>query len=129
MHGNLPPSSKRAIDAGLHSQVRHPTEAEESDVANWFSEIAQGMLGKNPHLQLHTQTGFPESSCQCWVAGTRKVPGYVIVTLLRSPQGQQWLNAFMLGATAEWWKDHIRNIEIAEFCVKQRAEAKRLGLE
>jgi hypothetical protein len=80
-----------------------------SDSDDWFGSIARQLLGKDAGFGLHLVTGVPEGSCYKYTTrkpeNRRQPPGYLIVQLLRSEQGRQWLSALMHGSTAQWWQD------------------------
>lgn len=85
-----------------------------SDDADWFGEMARGLLGKDAGLHLHYITGFPERTCYYYASGERKPPAYFLRALLRSEQGASFLRALMDGCTAPWWLDHQRAASAAD---------------
>lgn len=93
------------------------TAASDSDDSDWFGSIGRALLGKDAGFALHLLTGTPEGSCYKYVTtqpSRRQPPGWLIVQLLRTDQGRTWLNAFMEGSEAEWWREHQRTERIAE---------------
>lgn len=77
----------------------------------WFSNICKA-LGING-LTLHWVSGFRERDCERYAAGHVRPPGWFIVAVLRSEQGGVWLQAFMDGSDAKWWRDLERARRIA----------------
>jgi hypothetical protein len=91
-----------------------------SEDDNWFKDIAISLLGK-PGLELHLITGTDESLCYKYANGKVKPPGYFIRTLLRSPQGKQFLRGLMEGCEEDWWLELQDAIELcAKFKIERR---------
>lgn len=117
MHGNLPGAGNGAsnpparVGSGINSPAQMGSEADFS----WFSSPCRALLGSDPGLALHVSIGVPERTAYRYASGERPVPGYIVRELLRSPQGWQWLAAFMDGSDAEWWRDldRARRVGIA----------------
>ena len=72
---------------------------------DWFSDACRGLYNGKAGTALHFETGFDERSCQRYAAGQVKPPAYFLRALLRSEQGQTWLNAIMDGSDAQWWRE------------------------
>lgn len=102
------------VTDAISEHVSSVAEIKSSDTSvagdeNWFSEAALDLLGtEKPGTALWAITGFEERSCQRYAAGHVKPTAYFLRTLLRSPQGWQWLAAAMEGSDAQWWRDAVR---------------------
>lgn len=112
------PGQRGIVSINTHTPNPNPSNGHaltdrDGEPENWFGPIAKGVLGKDAGYQLSKITGFPESSCYCWVSGSRRVQ-YLVVALLRSPQGGQWLSAFMYGSDVKWWRDFQRADALCE---------------
>lgn len=81
------------------------TDSESSD---WFGKLARPLLaGSDAGFALHLVTGFQTGTCARYVSKSpqsrRQPPGWFIVSLLRSEQGETWESAFMGDAKPKWW--------------------------
>jgi hypothetical protein len=86
------------------------TDQSDSDQSLFFARAAQGLLGKDAGLALHLATGFEERTCYRYASGERMPPAFMLRVLLRSPNGEQWLNAIMDSCDAPWWRAHQRAV-------------------
>lgn len=103
MHGMLPVAGKGATASTCKSASDETASGRSaSDDADWFADAAQNLLAK-PGLELHLDTGVDESLCYRYAGGKVRPPAYFLRQLLRSPQGERWLNAVMDGSEAGWW--------------------------
>ena len=88
----------------------------------WFADICDVLLPKDAGLALHTTTDFEERTCYRYAAGDRKPPGYFIRALLRSREGQVWLNAIMDGSDAPWWRELQGAVDLcARYKIERRS--------
>lgn len=103
---SIVPSRNRTVASGSE---KFSAVASDSEGSDWFGEVARGLLGKDAGFALAKLTGRPEGSCYKYCteqeASRRMPPGFLVIEVLRSPQGGQWLAAFMAGSAAEWWLD------------------------
>lgn len=103
MHGNIPASVQDASNAADNYVGKSVSEARKSvSDEDWFAEAAKNLHSK-PGLELHLLTDVDERSCHRYAAGAVKPSAYLLRALLRSPQGERWLNALMDGCEAPWW--------------------------
>jgi hypothetical protein len=83
------------------------------DDRNWFAEAVCALLPFKAGTALFYTTGLgDERLCQRYASGETKPPAYFLRRLLRSDEGETWLNATMDGCEAKWWLDlkHQRKV-------------------
>lgn len=122
MHGNVPADAAKAISCRVQTVSKPPDTEEKSTFTDqtgsgenaWFVDLCKQILPKDAGLHLHYITGFPERTCYRYASGERGVSGEFFRALLRSPQGQPFLNAIMHGSDAAWWSDLQRKIRNAD---------------
>lgn len=97
------PANESAVRAGIEIAA---TAHADSDDENWFGKLAQQLLcGTDAGFALNLLTGVPERSCYRYASGERDPTGWFVRQLLRSEQGQTWLNAIMDGSDVRWWRE------------------------
>jgi hypothetical protein len=117
MHGTYPAAATAAsfapIASGRGGVASDSDPAASDNDEDWFYKIAIANLGSHDTgLALHVVSRSPEGSCYKYVArnpeARRQPPSGLIRTLLRTPQGWQWLCGLMDGSDAEWWQEIVR---------------------
>lgn len=104
MHGTLP-----TLGGGRNVRSASATDQTDSDDANdWFVTPIAQLLPKDAGFALHLITGFEDRTCYRYAEGSRKVPGYFLLMLLASKQGEAFMRAFMAGRDVSWWQDMER---------------------
>lgn len=104
MHGTMPEGGR-----GRNVRSDSVTDQTDSDGANdWFVSVCEQLLPKDAGFALSILTGFEDRTCYRYAEGSRKVPGYFLLMLLCSPQGETFLRAFMAGRNVAWWRDMER---------------------
>ena len=85
----------------------------DADDGDWFARMAQAVLGHKTGTALHVITGHGERSCQRYAAGQAKPRACLLRALLRSAEGEPFLDHVMRGCTAAWWLKLQRARKIA----------------
>lgn len=119
MHGTMPPP-------GRGRDVRSASAADQtdSDAGNdWFVSVIEKLLPKDAGFALHIITGFEDRTCYRYANGDRKVPGYFLLMLLCSPQGETFMRAFMHGRDVPWWRDMERAKACADAFERARQQS------
>ncbi len=111
----IPSNGKSVVSKGGGSppptlDVNSAVDDEES----WFSNICRRAVGPKAGTFLHFLTGFDERMCQRYAAGHVKVPGYLVREIIRSPEGENFLNFVMRGANPPWWREYQRRRRITQ---------------
>jgi hypothetical protein len=109
--------SRLAIE-GADRAVARKTDDDKS-VGNWFSRLCDGLFESKAGTALYYIAGCinDERSCQRYAAGTVGTSGDFIRALLRSEQGETFLNGIMDGCEAQWWRDHQRALKIGRAAI------------
>ncbi len=124
MHGNVSGGADRASFQTVKPVVE--TKSADNSVGDgdeWFADLARPLLGKDkPGMELDCITGlvFGERNCQRYAAGHVKPPAYFLRSLLRSPQGWQWLCACMEGCSDPWWVELQKHKRMGEAADRAR---------
>lgn len=109
MHGLSGTNGSGATNgAGKVVSGNESPDKSDSESAGWFADLARPLLaGADSGFVLKCLTGHDdERTCYRYASGaTKAVPAYFFVQILRSEQGQQWLNAAMDGCQARWWRE------------------------
>lgn len=119
MHGSMPLNGAKVIDRPDIKTVQIGTADDQSDKTladGWFAE-AMRSLGINAEM-LHTLTSDePEQlrSCYRYASGERMPPGWLIVKLIRSEAGPQFMA--LIAANADWWRSQQRALKIGRAAI------------
>src|SRR6185437_1150639 len=109
-----------AIKSNGHLASDAETDCQtDNELSDWFGKLARPLLaGSDAGFALHLVTGFQPGTCARYVSKSpssrRQPPGWFIVSLLRSEQGEIWETAFMDSSEARWWARHLRAQRIYE---------------
>lgn len=120
MHGTLPTTGR-----GRDVRSASATDQTDSDGSNdWFVSVCNQLLPKDAGFALSILTGFEDRTCYRYANGDRKVPGYFLLMLLCSPQGEAFLRTFMHGRDVQWWRDmeHERRVGAAALSAINRRD-------
>lgn len=107
MHGSMPIRDARVSAQPDIATVQGGTTDDQTDksLANgWFAE-AMRALGINAEM-LHTLTSDePEQirSCYRYASGERMPPGWLVIKLICSEAGPQFMA--LIAANAKWWRE------------------------
>jgi hypothetical protein len=119
MHGMFTSNGARVTAQPDIKTVQIGTVDDHSDKTladGWFAE-AMRSLGINAEM-LHTLTSDePEQlrSCYRYASGERMPPGWLIVKLIRSEAGPQFMA--LIAANANWWGEHQRALKIGRAAI------------
>lgn len=116
MHGSIPNLGKqanvRAVSKTVHIGGTDDQTGKDLEGA-WFSD-AMRALGINAEM-LSVLTDAELRTCYRYISNERKPPGWLVVKLICSEAGPQFLA--LLAANAEWWLEHQRALKIGRAAI------------
>jgi hypothetical protein len=104
MHGMFPQNDAHVIvQPDIKTvQIGHSDDQLDNDLGSrWFAD-AMRALGINAEM-LHVLTGAELRSCYRYVSDERKPPAYIVIKLITSEVGPQFMA--YIAAAAPWWRE------------------------